>query len=105
MDAACVMMAGPMKTAAAPWKPILVWQTIRCCVTVEGFATAEHVNVTHHMQARPVRSAPFVRAHVRSIQSAWSVGRSEQEQRSNGENRLLLMQGVGVQWIQTLQQH
>lgn len=69
VDAACVMKAGPMKTAAAPWKPILVWQTIRCCVTVEGFATAEHVNVTHHMQARPVRSALFVRERVRNKKS------------------------------------
>lgn len=95
VDAAYAMTAGSVKTAAATREMILVWQRIRCCVTVEGVACAEHVNVTHHMRARPVRSAPIVRDHVRSMQSVWSVGRLGREQRSNGENCLFLTQGVG----------
>lgn len=70
-DTALVMMAGSAKTAAAPWKLLFVWQTTRCCVTLEGFANAENVYVTHHIQARPVRTALFVRAHGTSAKKKW----------------------------------
>lgn len=89
VDAAIVMTTGPVKAASAPWKQLPVWQQTRGCVTTEGRVSAECVNVSHHTQARPVRSAPFVWAGVSSTRRVWSVGRLGQEQRGTGENWLL----------------
>lgn len=93
VEAALVMTTGWAKTAVAPWKLLPVGQQTSSCVTVKGCASVEYVYVSHHTQARPVRSALFVRAVVSSTWSAWSVGCSGQEQRRTGENWLLLMQG------------
>lgn len=51
VDAAFVMMAGPMKTAAAPWKRPHVWPGTTCCAMVKVFASVGDVNVTTHMEA------------------------------------------------------
>lgn len=94
VETAFVMTTGSVKSAVVPWKLLPVWQQTSSCVTVKGCASVEHVNVSHHTQARPVRPALFVWALVSSTRSVWSVWRSGQEQRRTGENWLLLMQGA-----------
>lgn len=89
VDAAFVMMAGPMKTAAAPWKRLHVWPGTRCCAMVKVFANVGDVNVTNRMEAWPVRFVPLAWAHVRNTANAWSVGRSGLERRGNGEMILI----------------
>lgn len=86
VDAAFVMTAGPMKTAAAPWKLLPAWQATRGCVTTEGPVSVGHVNVSHRTQAQPVRTAPVVWEYVSSTWRVWSVGHLGQDQRRTGED-------------------
>lgn len=103
VENASVIKTGLVKTAAAPWKLLPVWQTTSSCVMAEGRVGVEHVYVIHNIQARPVRTAFVVRAHVRTTWSVWSVCRLGQDRRRTGEYQLLLIQGVGIQSNETLQ--
>lgn len=46
---ACVMMAGLMMTAPAPWTQLPVWQAIACCATVKAHASVGYVNVSYRI--------------------------------------------------------
>lgn len=87
VENAFVMMTGLVRTAAAPWKLLPVWPQIRICVAIKGCVSVGNVFVSHHTQARPVRTALCVMAHVGSMWTVWNVGRSGRGRRRTGENQ------------------
>lgn len=93
---ACVMMAGQMTTAPAPWTQLHVWQATACCATVRARASVGYVNASHHTQVPPVRPAPFARARVCDIAHAQSARRSAQEQLGIGEPFLMFAEDTSM---------
>lgn len=47
VEIAFVMMTGPVKTAAAPWRRLHAGEAMGICVTSEGFVSVECVYVGH----------------------------------------------------------
>lgn len=86
---ACVIMAGQVTTAPAPWTQLHVGQATACCATVKAHASVGYVNVSCHTQVPPVRPAPFARARVCNTAHAQSAVRSGQEQLRIGETSLI----------------
>lgn len=85
---ACVIMAGLMSTAPAPWIQPPVWQAT-CCATVKAHAWVEHVNTSHHTQVPPVRPAPLAQACVSTTAPVRGARRSGREQQGIGEPFLI----------------
>lgn len=82
---ACVMMAGRVRSAPAPWIQPPAWQETACCATVKAHACGEHVNASHHTQVPPVRPAPLAQACLSNTAPVPSARRSGREQPRAGE--------------------